>query len=142
MAKIQITKTELVWPGKYREDGILAETPRSNLPLENLELFGPETEWRNKLIWGDNLLVMGSLLEKFAGKIDLIYIDPPFATGADFSIGHQQVAYRDTWKAWHGRVPGNDGRTFATDPGSALACRKFISALRLACESPAASDRR
>ncbi len=98
MAKIQITKTELVWPGKYREDGILAETPPSNLPLENLELFGPETEWRNKLIWGDNLLVMGSLREKFAGKIDLIYIDPPFATGADFSIGHQQVAYRDTWR--------------------------------------------
>ena len=30
----------------------------------------------NKLIWGDNLLVMGSLLEKPAGKIDL-YIDPP-----------------------------------------------------------------
>jgi adenine-specific DNA-methyltransferase len=98
MAKIQITKTELVWPGKYREDGSLAETPPSNLPLKNLELFGPETEWRNKLIWGDNLLVMGSLREKFAGKIDLIYIDPPFATGADFSIGHQQVAYRDTWR--------------------------------------------
>ena len=72
-----------------------------------------EAGWRNKLIWGDNLLVMGSLLEKFAGKIDLIYIDPPFATGADFSftapIGEtgQQVfkeqsvieekAYRDTW---------------------------------------------
>ena len=68
------------------------------MPLKNLELFGPETEWRNKLIWGDNLLVMGSLREKFAGKIDLIYIDPPFATGADFSIGHQQVAYRDTWR--------------------------------------------
>ena len=33
-----------------------------------------EAGWRNKLIWGDNLLVMGSLLEKFAGKIDLIYI--------------------------------------------------------------------
>ena len=45
-----------------------------------------EAGWRNKLIWGDNLLVMGSLLEKFAGKIDLIYIDPPFATGADFSF--------------------------------------------------------
>ena len=56
---------------------------------------------------------MGSLLEKFAGKIDLIYIDPPFATGADFSF-HAEVgdsgeelykehssleekAYRDTW---------------------------------------------
>jgi adenine specific DNA methylase Mod len=45
-----------------------------------------EEGWRNKLIWGDNLLVMGSLLEKFAGKIDLIYIDPPFATGADFRV--------------------------------------------------------
>jgi adenine specific DNA methylase Mod len=56
---------------------------------------------------------MGSLLEKFAGKIDLIYIDPPFATGADFSftapIGDsseevfkeqsiiEEKAYRDTW---------------------------------------------
>jgi adenine-specific DNA-methyltransferase len=45
-----------------------------------------EEGWKNKLIWGDNLLVLGSLLEKFAGKIDLIYIDPPFATGADFSF--------------------------------------------------------
>src|SRR2546428_5812854 len=70
-----------------------------------------EEGWKNKLIWGDNLLVMGSLLEKFAGKIDLIYIDPPFATGADFSfrahIGDEEItreasiieekAYRDTW---------------------------------------------
>src|SRR5437773_2522880 len=45
-----------------------------------------EEGWRNKLIWGNNLLVKGSLLEKFAGKIDLVYIDPPFATGADFSV--------------------------------------------------------
>ena len=67
----------------------------------------------SKLIWGDNLLVMGSLLEKFAGKIDLIYIDPPFAAGIDFafeaSIGDsgesvlkehsllEEKAYRDTW---------------------------------------------
>ena len=73
-----------------------------------------EEGWRNKLIWGDNLLVMGSLLEQFAGKIDLIYIDPPFATGADFSfkapIGEsgdsapkeasviEEKAYRDTWR--------------------------------------------
>ena len=72
-----------------------------------------EDGWRNKLIWGDNLLVMGSLLEKFAGKIDLIYIDPPFATGADFSFEAQigesgrevfkeqsvieEKVYRDTW---------------------------------------------
>jgi adenine-specific DNA-methyltransferase len=72
-----------------------------------------EDGWKNKLIWGDNRLVMGSLLEKFAGKIDLIYIDPPFATGADFSFTTQigdgnlevtkeqsiieEKAYRDTW---------------------------------------------
>jgi len=141
MAKIEITKAEVVWPGKYNEDGALNEVPRVSLPFQVIEtvnesratreakkggvqggLFdvyeGREGEtfeegWKNKLIWGDNLLVMGSLLEKFAGKIDLIYIDPPFATGADFSfeaeIGEQglslekeqsvieEKAYRDTW---------------------------------------------
>jgi adenine-specific DNA-methyltransferase len=117
MAKIQITKPELVWPGKYNEDGTLTQVPRANLPFQVTEIFNQtqptrEAEWRNKLIWGDNLLVMGSLLKEFAGKVDLIYIDPPFATGADFSfttqIGEQQLtrqssaadetAYRDTWK--------------------------------------------
>ena len=72
-----------------------------------------EDGWKNKLIWGDNKFVMSSLLEKFAGEIDLIYIDPPFATGADFTtdieIGEkgetvhkdhsiiEEKAYRDTW---------------------------------------------
>jgi adenine-specific DNA-methyltransferase len=88
----------LVWPGKYREDGALAEAPRVHLPLQTMEIIGAEAAWRNKLMWGDNLLVMGSLLAQYAGKIDLIYIDPPFATGADFSFA-QQVAYRDTWEA-------------------------------------------
>ena len=41
-------------------------------------------EWRNKLIWGDNLLVMASLMEEYAGKVDLIYIDPPFNAGRNF----------------------------------------------------------
>ena len=143
MPKIDITKTELVWPGKYDEDGTLKEVTRVNLPFQVIEtvnesrttreakklgvqrsLFdiyeGTEGDtfkegWRNKLIWGDNLLVMGSLLEKFAGKIDLIYIDPPFATGSDFSfdalVGEdgkklaksassiEEKAYRDTWGA-------------------------------------------
>ncbi len=117
MAKIQITKTELVWPGKYSPDGTLTQLPRANLPFQVIEVFNQTrptrgAEWRNQLIWGDNLLVMGSLLEQFAGKVDLIYIDPPFATGADFSftaqIGEQhltrqssaadETAYRDTWK--------------------------------------------
>ncbi|MGA9041351.1 MAG: DNA methyltransferase [Terriglobales bacterium] len=140
MAKIDITKTELVWPGKYNEDGTLKEVPKADLPFQvietvnesratrevqkitSLSLFdvyeGKEGDtfsagWRNKLIWGDNLLVMASLREKFAGKVDLIYIDPPFLTGADFShvapIGEagltvdkpasliEEKVYRDTW---------------------------------------------
>ncbi len=76
-------------------------------------------DWKNKLIWGDNKIVMESLLRgdkssgipSLAGKINLIYIDPPFFTGADFSvkttIGNEEVekepsiieqrAYIDTW---------------------------------------------
>jgi adenine-specific DNA-methyltransferase len=93
----EITQPELIWPGKYDEDGALVESPRVCLPLQTVETFGAEAAWRNKLIWGDNLLVMQSLLPEYAGKIDLIYIDPPFATGTDFSFG-RQLAYRDTWK--------------------------------------------
>ena len=141
MEKIDVTKTELVWPGKYNEDGALNEPPRVGLPFQVIETVNEsratreakkggvqsslfdiyegnegdtfEAGWRNKLIWGDNLLVLGSLLERFAGKVDLIYIDPPFATGTDFSftatIGEandeilkqqsviEEKAYRDTW---------------------------------------------
>ncbi len=54
----------------------------------NLDLFSEdrETEWRNRLIWGDKKYVLPSLLAEFAGKVNLIYIDPPFDTGADFSF--------------------------------------------------------
>jgi len=70
-----------------------------------------DDSWRNRLIWGDNRLVMSSLLDEFAGQVNLIYIDPPFATGSDFAvnvrIGDHDItktpsileehAYRDTW---------------------------------------------
>ena len=72
---------------------------------------GYPKDWKNKLIWGDNRYVMGSLHENLAAEIDLIYIDPPFATGADFTyeipVGDtnvtkepsiiEEIAYRDTW---------------------------------------------
>ncbi len=150
MAKIDITRTELVWPGKYNEDGTLKEVPRVSLPFQVIETVNEsrvtreakkvpqqstlfdvyegkegdtfEAGWRNKLIWGDNLLVLASLLERFAGKIDLIYIDPPFATGADFSftapVGDseeeilkeqsiiEEKAYRDTWGERGEKYPG------------------------------------
>ena len=51
-------------------------------------LFDPvkshSDDFRTRLIWGNNKLVMASLLKEFKGKIDLIYIDPPFDVGADF----------------------------------------------------------
>jgi adenine-specific DNA-methyltransferase len=74
---------------------------------------GANGDFRNRLIWGDNKLVMASLLAEFKGRIDLIYIDPPFDVGADFTmdvpvgdekemVGKDQstlemVAYRDMW---------------------------------------------
>jgi DNA modification methylase len=125
--------TELVWEGKYDEYGNRREIDIAGLamPLQKIEtvdeprarteaqgnLFDAQKahldDFRNQLIWGDNKLVMASLLKAFKGKVDLIYIDPPFDVGADFTmevpigasgekVGKDQstlemVAYRDTW---------------------------------------------
>ena len=120
---------ELRWQGKYDKDGKRVAPLKVALPFQTvetvnesaqqrqraLELFasGRQSDWRNRLIWGDKKYVLPSLLPKFAGKVDLIYIDPPFATGQDFSfqarVGDdsfekeasiiEQKAYRDTWGA-------------------------------------------
>lgn len=128
-------KTELVWDGKYDEYGRRREVdvagcampmqkietvdqPRSEAAAKgNLNLFERkhkrQDDFRNMLIWGDNKLVMASLLKEYKGKIDLIYIDPPFDVGSDFTmkipIGNEKetlgkdqsvlemVAYRDMW---------------------------------------------
>ncbi|NQT81517.1 site-specific DNA-methyltransferase [bacterium] len=121
--------TELVWKGKHAESRELRLLKRTILPLRVLEviaasgadrgqtqqdLFSKEAAescWRNMLISGDNLLVISSLLPRFAGKVNLIYIDPPFATGQDYRfrvrVGDEKFldqrfileekAYRDTW---------------------------------------------
>ncbi len=120
--------TELVWDGKYK-DGKKVGPVRIALPFQAVETVnetaqqrqltldmyaaGRETDWRNRLIWGDKKYVLPSLLPEFAGQVNLIYIDPPFATGADFSFTTtipessesftkeasiiEQKAYRDTW---------------------------------------------
>jgi adenine-specific DNA-methyltransferase len=127
--------TELIWDGKYK-DGKKQGPVRIALPFQtietvnesaqerqrSLELFsaGRESGWRNRLIWGDKKYVLPSLLPEFEGKVNLIYIDPPFNTGGDFSFtatipGYpepeengsnpfvkqpsilEQKAYRDTW---------------------------------------------
>jgi len=131
--------TELTWEGKYK-DGKKIAPVRIALPFQTIEtvnesaqqrqkafdFFASESaaeygkDWRNRLIWGDKKYVLPSLLPEFAGKVNLIYIDPPFDTGADFSFtatipDHpdteedestqfvkepsiiEQKAYRDTW---------------------------------------------
>ncbi|RYE87038.1 MAG: hypothetical protein EOO75_14965, partial [Myxococcales bacterium] len=45
----------------------------------------PASGWRNRLLRGDNLAVGASLRSEFEGAVDLLYIDPPFATGDQFS---------------------------------------------------------
>jgi adenine specific DNA methylase Mod len=131
--KLQISNPghELIWPGKNSETvcQVLDDSNRSLwrvterfFPAQNFSSsvsLSPEfnidetsvSPWLNKLFWGENFLVLQTLADRFAGKIDLIYIDPPFATGSSFSfqrpIGektyrdkHHQivdVAYRDCW---------------------------------------------
>lgn len=126
-------KTELVWEGKYDEYGNrrTVDIAGCAMPLQKIETVDePATrfkaqgklfderkahpdDFRNMLIWGDNKLVMASLLKDFKGKIDLICIDPPFDVGADFrmdvplgdekeTIGKDQscvemVAFKDMW---------------------------------------------
>src|SRR5690349_17326947 len=93
---------ELIWEGKYSADGKKAAPLRVSLPFQTVEtvnesaqerqkaldLFAEarDEEWRNRLIWGDKKYVLPSLLTEFAGAVNLVYIDPPFFTGDDFSF--------------------------------------------------------
>ena len=127
-------EVELVWNGKTRD------VCTTVLPFQTLEHIDEPREeagskkeaqfdwldprgrqikgWTNKLIWGDNKLILSSLKSgplrqqsEDAGGLKLIYIDPPFDVGADFSVDIEiggeefhkeptlleQIAYRDTW---------------------------------------------
>jgi adenine-specific DNA-methyltransferase len=124
-------EVELVWNGKTREVSTAVlpfqslehvDEPRQEIGDEQATLYdirGRQLKgWTNKLVWGDNKLILSSLKSgalrqqiEEAGGLKLIYIDPPFDVGADFSmdidIGGEtfhkepnlleQIAYRDTW---------------------------------------------
>ncbi|MEM4227990.1 MAG: DNA methyltransferase [Candidatus Caldarchaeum sp.] len=107
--KIALQTNEYVLPSKEKSGLFRGQVPEIN-----------ESQWLNRLIYGDNLLVMQALLAgdpatglpSLRGKIDLIYIDPPFDSKADYrtkitlpngDIEQQptvieQLAYSDTWK--------------------------------------------
>ncbi|MFA5426861.1 MAG: site-specific DNA-methyltransferase [Sulfurimonas sp.] len=106
---LALQTNELVLPSKDVSGLFRGEMPSSD-----------ESEWKNRLIYGDNILVMQGLLagdatsglESMRGKIDLIYIDPPFDSKADYRTKItlpnvnlsqkptviEQFAYADTWK--------------------------------------------
>lgn len=70
---------ELRWTGKrpYRST--------QYYPAQLRESYGAEQNgWINKIFWGDNLQIMSHLLKDFRGQVDLIYIDPPFDSKADY----------------------------------------------------------
>lgn len=70
---------ELRWTGKRPYEST------QYYPAQLRERYGEETNgWINKIFWGDNLQVMSHLLKDYRGKIDLIYIDPPFDSKADY----------------------------------------------------------
>jgi DNA modification methylase len=129
-------EAELIWPGKTSEvtNVVLPfqtieqiDEPRAEAGAHHVaDLFDFDATtgrqsggWTNKLIWGDNKLVLAALKNgplrkpiEQAGGLRLVYIDPPFDVGADFSLNLdvgddeyltkdpsviEEVAYRDTW---------------------------------------------
>ncbi|WML36946.1 site-specific DNA-methyltransferase [Clostridium sp. OS1-26] len=88
---------ELRWTGKrpYRST--------QYFPAQLRERYGEEQDgWINKIFWGDNLQVMSHLLREFRGKVDLIYIDPPFDSKANYK---KKIALR-------GQTVTNDSTSF------------------------------
>jgi adenine-specific DNA-methyltransferase len=124
LAQRRPARAELVWEGKYDAAGRRVAPLRVALPFQTVETvnetaqdrqkgfqFGSgfrEEAWRNRLIWGDKKYVLPSLLPEFTGKVNLIYIDPPFDTGADFSFTATVPDDPDT--------DGDDSFTFTKEP--------------------------
>lgn len=103
---------ELRWPGKYDPDGARARLPATGVRLRERERFGDPGELPgNTAVLGDNLLVLEALVRDHPGSVDLVYIDPPFATGNTFALARKLPdaaelrlpAFDD---AWTGGVAG------------------------------------
>ena len=97
---------ELHWTGKRPYRGT------NYYPAQLKEKYGEmKDDWINKIFWGDNLQVMSHMLREYRGKIDLIYIDPPFDSKADYKktikvknmdikndvLAFEEKQYSDIW---------------------------------------------
>lgn len=125
-SRVTLQANELVQPNK---DHVQATLGAAALAADNGGLFEHGAKWTNRLIYGDNLLAMQALLSgdpetglpSMRGKIDLIYIDPPFDSKADYRTKIalpgtnidskptvlEQFAYADTWS---GNIGGENVR--------------------------------
>ncbi|MFX1285741.1 MAG: site-specific DNA-methyltransferase [Promethearchaeota archaeon] len=108
-----IKKCQLIWRGKSEAKGVGIEKPHSLEVVESINTIKSSESWSNKLILGENKLVIASLLREFAGKINVIYIDPPFASGTTFkpssksgktqknptrhSLNNMENGFKDIW---------------------------------------------
>lgn len=99
---------ELRWTGKHPYKSTFY------YPAQLRESYGEANDgWMNKLFWGDNLQVMSHLLREYRGKVDLVYIDPPFDSKADYKktiqlkgkkiqndpLAFEEKQYGDIWSS-------------------------------------------
>lgn len=97
---------ELRWTGKRPFKSTMF------FPAQLKESYGTDKDgWMNKIFWGDNLQVMSHMLKEFRGKIDLIYVDPPYDSKADYkkkikikeveaisdNLAFEEKQYADIW---------------------------------------------
>ncbi|MEM8900142.1 MAG: site-specific DNA-methyltransferase [Bacteroidota bacterium] len=80
----------LDYPGKLPEAEIWETHDDLHLVTEK------STSRENTFYFGDNLSIMKLILPQYKGKVDLIYIDPPFGTGQNFAAHGEETAYEDT----------------------------------------------
>jgi adenine-specific DNA-methyltransferase len=97
-------KVELCWPAKKKTAPGKSESPTGTIEPVERYFFEPDKNnpRKNELFWGDNLEVLRHLLSRRGDPVDMIYIDPPFFSGGNFSIrapgGKFPRAYKDTWQ--------------------------------------------
>lgn len=95
---------QLQWKGKELASFTEEAIGKMRTGLQTSEVHaGPSprptevSTWQNRLIQGERASVLAALLPEFAGRVNLIYVDPPFMTGRDFKNG-ERLAYSDKWQ--------------------------------------------
>jgi len=113
-------RTELLWEGKYDARGRrrIPDSSSEGLTLRPVEHYPAQgaasdipSGWHNRLVLGDNRSALACLLPELRGAVQLVYLDPPFGSEADYALnlsgggaGHpaRALAYEDRWDLGQG----------------------------------------